>query len=49
MEVGTELSPEVASALPVLAGEVVRQVERWRTAGGAAKEISATEQLREHI
>ncbi len=49
LEVGTELSPAVASALPVLAGEVVRQVERWMAASGAAKEISGTEQLRERI
>jgi hydrogenase maturation protease len=65
LEVGTELSPEVAAALPVLAGEVVRQVERWMAAegaaisaiqnqaslapahGGAAEQISGTEQLRE--
>lgn len=67
LEVGTELSPEVAAALPVLAGEVVRQVERWMAAegaaisaiqiqaslapahGGAAEQISGTEQLRQCI
>jgi hydrogenase maturation protease len=51
---GTELSPEVASALPVVTAEVVRQLDRWTLAGGAAlpgaaKETSGTEQLRERI
>jgi hydrogenase maturation protease len=35
LEVGTDLSLAVAGALPVLAGEVLRQVERWRNAGAA--------------
>jgi hydrogenase maturation protease len=51
---GTELSPEVASALPVVTAEVGRQVDRWTSAGGAAlpeaaRETSGTEQLRERI
>ncbi|MGA3099972.1 MAG: hydrogenase maturation protease [Bryobacteraceae bacterium] len=33
---GTELSPEVAGALPVVFAEVVRQLDRWTSAGGAA-------------
>jgi hypothetical protein len=32
---GTELSPEVASALPVVLAEVARQLDRWTSAGGA--------------
>jgi hydrogenase maturation protease len=35
LELGTDLSLAVASALPVLAGEVLWQVERWRNAGAA--------------
>lgn len=51
---GTELSPEVAGALPVVSAEVARQLDRWTLAGGAAlpgaaKETSGTEQLRERI
>ena len=51
---GTELSPEVAGALPVVSAEVVRQLDRWISAGEAALpraagETSATEQLRECI
>ena len=51
---GTELSPEVAGALPVVSAEVARQLDRWTSAGGAtlpraAVETSATEQLRECI
>jgi hydrogenase maturation protease len=54
MEWGTELSPEVSGALPVVSAEVVRQLDRWTSAGGAAlpgaaKETSETEQLRERI
>jgi hydrogenase maturation protease len=33
---GTQLSPEVAGALPVVFAEVVRQLDRWTSAGGAA-------------
>jgi hydrogenase maturation protease len=36
MGLGTELSPEVASALPALSAEVVRQLDRWTSAGDAA-------------
>jgi len=36
MEWGTELSPEVSGALPVVSAEVVRQLDRWTSAGGAA-------------
>ncbi|MDR3719659.1 MAG: HyaD/HybD family hydrogenase maturation endopeptidase [Bryobacteraceae bacterium] len=32
---GTRLSPEVASALPALSAEVVRQLERWASAADA--------------
>ena len=51
---GTQLSPEVAKALPVVSAEVVRQLDRWTSAGGAplpkaAKVISGTEQPRERI
>lgn len=54
MGLGTELSPEVAGALPVVSAEVVRQLDRWTSAGSTAlprgaRETSATEQLREHI
>jgi hypothetical protein len=54
MGLGTELSPEVASALGVVLAEVERQLNRWTAAGGAAlpeaaEETSGTEQLREHI
>ena len=35
MGLGTELSPEVARALPVVSAEVVRQLERWMADGGA--------------
>jgi hydrogenase maturation protease len=35
MGLGTELSPEVASALPAVSAEVVRQLDRWTSAGGA--------------
>jgi hypothetical protein len=34
--VGTQLSPEVASALPVVSAEVVRQLDRWTSAADAA-------------
>jgi len=44
MGLGTELSPEVASALPVVSAEVVRQLDRW-TSG----ETSAARQVRECI
>jgi hydrogenase maturation protease len=44
LEVGTELSPEVANALPVLAGEVLRQVEEWRKAGGAWIDVPRDEE-----
>jgi len=33
---GTQLSPEVARALPTVSAEVVRQLDRWRPAGDAA-------------
>jgi hydrogenase maturation protease len=51
---GTELSPAVARALPVVSAEVVRQLDRWTSAGGAplskaARVISGTEQPRERI
>ncbi len=36
MGVGTELSPQVLSALPVVSAEVVRQLDRWMSAGDAA-------------
>jgi len=36
MGVGTELSPQVLSALPVVSAEVVRQLDRWMPAGDAA-------------
>ena len=32
---GTQLSPEVAGALPAVSAEVVRQLDRWTPAGGA--------------
>ena len=32
---GTQLSPEVAKALPAVSAEVVRQLERWTPDGGA--------------
>jgi hydrogenase maturation protease len=35
MGLGTELSPEVARALPVVSAEVVRQLDRWTSTGGA--------------
>lgn len=53
MGVGTQLSPEVAGALPVVSAEVVRQLERWTSADEAAKvlraanEMTGTEQPRE--
>ena len=34
MGLGTQLSPEVASALPVVSAEVVRQLDRWTSAAG---------------
>lgn len=34
MACGTELSPEVAGAIPALVGEIVRQVERWIAGNG---------------
>ena len=51
---GTELSREVADALPVVAAEVVRQLDRWTSPGGAAlpeaaRERQGTEQPRERI
>jgi len=51
---GTQLSPEVARALPVVSAEVVRQLDRWTSAGDAAlpkaaRVISGTEQPRERI
>lgn len=51
---GTQLSPEVARALPVVSAEVVRQLDRWTSAGdgalpGATRTISGTEQPRERI
>ena len=56
---GTQLSPEVSRALPVLSAEVVRQLDRWTSARGAepsdaaplgeVREISGTEQPRERI
>ncbi len=33
---GTQLSPEVAGALPAVSAEVVRQVDRWRSASDVA-------------
>ena len=36
MGLGTQLSPEVAGALPVVSAEVVRQLDRWTSAGDAA-------------
>jgi hydrogenase maturation protease len=33
---GTQLSPEVAAALPIVCAEVVRQLDRWTSAGDAA-------------
>jgi hypothetical protein len=33
---GTQLSPAVAGALPVVFAEVERQLDRWRSAGGSA-------------
>lgn len=33
---GTQLSPEVARALPVVAAEVARQLDRWAPAAGGA-------------
>jgi hydrogenase maturation protease len=36
MGLGTQLSPEVASALPVVSAEVVRQLDRWTSAADAA-------------
>ena len=36
MGLGTELSPAVAGALPVVSAEVVRQLDRWTSAAGAA-------------
>jgi hypothetical protein len=36
MGLGTQLSPAVASALPVVAAEVLRQLDLWTPAGGAA-------------
>ena len=36
MGLGTQLSPAVASAMPAVAAEVVRQLDRWTSAGGAA-------------
>jgi hydrogenase maturation protease len=54
MGLGTQLSPEVASALPVVSAEVVRQLDRWTSDRGAAlpaaaRQTSGTEQPREHI
>lgn len=51
---GTQLSPEVARAMPVVSAEVVRQLDRWTLAGDAplpkaARVISGTEQPRERI
>jgi len=51
---GTQLSPEVARALPVVSTEVVRHLDRWTSAGStplpkAARVISGTEQPRERI
>ena len=51
---GTELSREVAGALPAVAAEVVRQLDRWTSPGGtalpeAARERQGTEQPRERI
>ncbi len=45
-EIGTQLSPGVQSALPVIAGQVALQIERWTA---ARVETSPTEQLRECI
>ena len=36
MGLGTQLSPQVASALPVVSAEVVRQLDRWTSAADAA-------------
>jgi hydrogenase maturation protease len=54
MGCGTQLSPEVAGALPVVLAEVARQLDRWTLAGGAAlpraaRETSETERLRDCI
>ena len=44
---GTQLSPEVARALPTVSAEVVRQLDRWRPAGDAAnsRRIQSVESL----
>jgi hydrogenase maturation protease len=49
MGLGTELSPEVAGALPAVSAEVVRQLDRWTSAGEAAKSrrIQSVESSRE--
>jgi len=36
MGLGTQLSPEVAAALPIVSAEVVRQLDRWASAGDAS-------------
>lgn len=36
MGLGTQLSPQVASALPIVSAEVVRQLDRWTSAGDDA-------------
>jgi hydrogenase maturation protease len=36
MGLGTQLSPEVAGALPAVSAEVVRQLDRWMSAGATS-------------
>jgi hydrogenase maturation protease len=47
MGLGTQLSPEVASSLPILFAEVVRQLDRWTSADNDAqsKETQSAESL----